>query len=300
MSHVKQIIFYLKTWNSVLLICLWLMGCTNKSADPAVFGAPVKVNINGYSGNIMEPFISRDGAYLLFNNLNSLPENTNLHYAKRISDTEFDYKGEIDGVNTPDLEGTPTMDKFGNLFFVSTRSYQSTLATIYRAQFSSGTASNVELVNGISKNQSGIVNFDVEVDNSGDFLYFVDGTFDASGNTTTADLVIAEKSGSAFQRLSNSADILKNINSSQLEYAASISVDGLELFFTRLATPITSSSTPQIFVATRTKADGVFGNPVRIAALDGFIEGPSISADGKTLYFHKKDNGKFQVYLTRR
>jgi WD40-like Beta Propeller Repeat len=290
----------LKTPLLSILIILSLITCTSKSSDPAVFGSPIKVLVKGYSGNIMEPFITRNGAYLLFNNLNASPENTNLHYATRISDEEFQYKGEIDGANTPDLEGTPTMDKDGNLYFVSTRSYLNTLATIYHASFSSGVAFNVELVNGISKNQSGSVNFDVEVDNSGDYLYFVDGEFDNSGNPSTADIVIAKKSGSSFQRLSNSADILKNINTSALEYASSVSVDGLELFFTRVSAPITSSSVPQIFMANRSNTNAAFGTPVRIDALNGFIEGPSISADGKTLYFHRKDNDKFQLYLTRR
>jgi len=43
----------------------------------------------------MEPFITRDGRYLLFNNSNDPLVDTNLHYAERIDDLTFAYRGEI-------------------------------------------------------------------------------------------------------------------------------------------------------------------------------------------------------------
>ena len=59
------------------------------------FAQPTKVNIQGYSGNIMEPFLSRDGNVLLFNNISASPEHKNLHWATKINDTNFQYTGEI-------------------------------------------------------------------------------------------------------------------------------------------------------------------------------------------------------------
>jgi hypothetical protein len=44
----------------------------------------------------MEPFITRDGRYLFFNNSNDPSVNTNLRYAERIDDLTFKYKGEVD------------------------------------------------------------------------------------------------------------------------------------------------------------------------------------------------------------
>src|SRR5882724_5144121 len=65
------------------------------------FSYPVKVSIAGYSDDIMEPFTSRDGKYLFFNNLNNPAiTNTNIYYAERINDTNFEYKGEVKGVNS--------------------------------------------------------------------------------------------------------------------------------------------------------------------------------------------------------
>ena len=213
---------------AMFILILFATACDQKSGTnenlSTEYSNPVKVQINGYSGNVMEPFISRDGSILLFNNLNAAPENTNLHWATRINDSVFQYNGEIAGVNTADLEGVPTLDNSGNLFFVSTRNYATALSTLYQAEFSNGTATNVQLVPGVWKLQAGWVNFDIEVSADGNTLYFVDGLFGQGGSPTSADLVIAEKTASRFTRKLNSNDVLKNINTGALEYAACISL----------------------------------------------------------------------------
>lgn len=189
------------------------------------FGQPRKVEITGYSGNAMEPFISRDGNVLLFNNLNSAPENTNLHWAIKTNDSTFEYKGEVAGVNTPDLEAVPTMGNSGKLYFVSLRNYVNTLSSLYQCDFSNGAATNVELVSGISRLQAGWINFDIESSEDGQTVYFADAQFGQSEIPLSADLVIARKNGSGFQRLPDSEEIMKNINSPALEYAACITAN---------------------------------------------------------------------------
>jgi hypothetical protein len=288
-----------------IFLVLFLFSCSrdNNTVNPnpvIEFGQPVKVQMIGYSGNIMEPFVSRDGTILLFNNLNAAPENTNLHWATKMNDTTFQYNGEIAGVNTTDLEGVPTLDNAGNLYFVSTRNYATTLSTLYQSNFLNGTVTNVQLINGVSKLQAGWLNFDVEVSADGQTLYFVDALFDQTLNPTTADLVIAKKSNSGFQRLSNSDAIMKNINTDALEYAACISVDQLELYFTRLVVPFTATSSPEIFVSTRQNVNEPFGTPSKIQSITGFVEGPTIAPDQKTLYYHKKENNKYVLYLVRK
>ena len=69
--------------------------------------------IDGYNGDAMEPFLTRDGKFLFFNNLNESGVNTNLHWAERVDDLHFKYRGEIEGVNTAALEGVASMDRFG-------------------------------------------------------------------------------------------------------------------------------------------------------------------------------------------
>jgi len=53
-------------------------------AEYRAFGAPQRVTIRGYDGDAMEPFITKDGQYLLCNNRNDPRTNTNLHFAARV------------------------------------------------------------------------------------------------------------------------------------------------------------------------------------------------------------------------
>lgn len=281
---------------------LLLLGCTreNKSVIPnpvIEFGQPVKVEMIGYSGNIMEPFLSRDGNTLLFNNLNALPENTNLHWATKINDHSFQYKGEISGVNTPDLDGVPTLDNTGKLYFVSLRNYANTVSSLYRCDFSNGIATNVELVNGISRLRAGWVNFDIETSADGQTIYFVDGQFGQIEIPLSADIIIAKKNGLNFERLPNSSTIMQNINTPNLEYAACISVNQLELYFTRIVLPVTAASLSEMYVSIRQNINEPFGEPVKIKTITGFAEAATIAPDQKTIYYHLKENDRFVLYM---
>lgn len=284
--------------NMVLPIILLLAACSSDEANNTIirFGEPEKVTVHGYDDHLMEPFISPDGDVLLFNNLNDPAVNTNIHWATRTDDRNFEYQGEVAGINTPFLEGVPTMDENNRLYFISTRSYDDTHATIYRADFMNGNVSAVNLLEGLSKNEPGWVNFDVEVSADGIYLYFVDGRFDASGGPYEADIVIAKKNANGFERLGDQS-ILQAINTDDLEYAACISKNGLELYFTRVKAPLTSSSTPRIYVATRASADQPFQKPVLIDKITGFAEGPTLSADNKMLYYHHMENEKFSLFM---
>ena len=123
-------------FTALAVLMLFVPGCAPRQADvgtvarpPAeyrAFGAPQRVTIRSYNGDAMEPFITKDGQYLLFNNRNDPSTNTNLHFAVRVDGLTFQYRGEIKGVNTPVLEGVPSLDRKGNLFFVSVRSYINT------------------------------------------------------------------------------------------------------------------------------------------------------------------------------
>jgi hypothetical protein len=133
-------------------VCLLLnLPCHAASADG--FSDPEPVQIVGYSGDAMEPFISRDGKYLFFNNRNDPGVDTNLHWADNVDGKTFRYRGEIQGVNTRSLEGVPSMDRAGTFYFISPRSYDRTLSTIYHGQFNNGRVENVELLEGLSRQQ---------------------------------------------------------------------------------------------------------------------------------------------------
>ena len=266
---------------------------------PPSFGAPVPVTIEGYRGDAMEPFVSTDGKYLFFNNRNDPGTNTNLYYAKRNNDTTYTFAGALTGANSPELDAVASIDKAGRLYFVSTRSYSHTLATIYRGTFASGKVSKVSIVPGVSSATPGRVNFDAAISADGNTLYFVDAHFDRAGNPTTADLVIARKTAAGFSRVADSAQILAKVNTKGLEYGAAISDDGLTLYFTRAAASLGSGS-PAIYAATRARTTGAFGPPEQLTALTGFVEAPALSPDGRAIYFHERVGNTFEIFRAAR
>ena len=262
--------------------------------QPSAFANPQRVTILGYTDHAMEPSISRDGQYLFFNNSNDSSVNTNLHWAERIDDLTFQYRGEIAGVNTTSLEGVASMDRNNVFYFVSTRSYNQTASTLYRGVFANGAITGIDLVPGVSTATPGIVNFDAEVSPDGNTLYFVESQFGPNG-PLTADILIAERTGVGFTRLSNGATIMQQINTGALEYAPAISGSGLEIFFTRL-----EGNTAAIYTATRTIPSAPFGTPQKLEVITGFVEGPTLSPDEKSLYYHKNENGQFVLYRVTR
>src|ERR1700722_9366297 len=90
------------------LVFAVLAGCGGSSGSGAVsappttydaFANPTLVAISGYSGDAMEPFISKDGQYLFFNNRNDPSINTDLFYAARVDDATFTFLGPVAGAN---------------------------------------------------------------------------------------------------------------------------------------------------------------------------------------------------------
>jgi len=126
---------------------------------------------------------------------------------------------------------------------------------------------------------------------------------EVQGNPTMdAFKVIDGRTNPYFFDLNYSNLIMMNINTpNELEYAASISANELELFFTR--TNI-QAGTARIMRATRQAAGTPFGFPVAIDAiseLGGLVEGPSLSPDGKALFFHRiEPGGCARIYVVTR
>lgn len=290
---------------SALLMCGALSACggsssQNIAAPPTPYSAfanPLPVTIAGYSGDAMEPFISKDGLYLFFNNRNDPSVNTDLYYASRVDDQTFTFIGPLPGANSPQLDAVASLDTLGNFYFISTRSYATSLSTIYSGQFSVSGVAAPALVAGVSLQQAGEVNFDAEISADGQTLWFDDGQY-SNGALVAASITIADRQGTAFVRAPNSASLLAEVNNGDLNYAPCISVDGLELFFTRVST--IAGSTPAIYRSTRPDVNSPFTAPQLVSGATGFVEAPSLSADGHILYFHKMVSGSFVVYTLQR
>ncbi|TXH64848.1 MAG: hypothetical protein E6Q88_14890 [Lysobacteraceae bacterium] len=262
----------------------------------SLYGDPQLVTIEGYAGDAMEPFLARDGRYLFFNNSNHPSVDTNLHYAERIDDLRFRYQGEVRGANTPALDAVATMDRQGNFYFVSLREHEKTRDSIFRGKFRDGALSNVEAVPGISRKKALSINFDHDISPDGERMYVVDGRFDLLWvlGPKAADIVIADRRGDEFVPAADSATILRNVNTDVLEYAPSISADGLTLLFTRMRRGL--GAKPAIFVAQRNDPTRPFGPAHRLVELEGFVEATTFSVDERSIYYHKKDGERFVLY----
>ena len=265
------------------------------AGDYSAFATPQRVTIRGYDDHAMEPFLTRDGRYLLFNNSNAPEVDTDLHYAERVDDFTFDYRGEIAGVNSDVLDGVPSMDREGNFYFVSLRSYVQTLAVLHRGRFTAGAVTGVERVPGIAGMRLGEVNFDAEISPDGATLYFVDGVLSGGPVPQAADLAIAHRSGDTFERAADSATLLAALNTPALEYAPSISSNGLELFFTRF-----QDGRSAIYRALRRRADVPFEAPQRVVVIEGLVEAPTLSPDERALYYHAFDGNRYAIFRVAR
>lgn len=295
MSKVLLLIF-------LLAFAIVLCGCVEPEPVNTEFKNQQKVQILGYSGDAMEPFISRDGKYLFFNSLNSEPVNTNIYYATPDEEGNFLLAGEVGGVNSVSLDAVASVDNQGNFYFVSARSYNPNAgrySSIYSGYFGDGTVSDVALVPGnIDRKEEGWINTDAEISPDGKTLFFARSFFPGTAAIPQkSDIFIASNKNGQFAVAANSSQILQNVNTEEnLEYAPSISSDGLELFFTRLNPRLETT----IYVAKRSSVSGPFGRPERIDSVIGFAEAPSVSGDGKTLFFHKKDGPNFSIYRVSR
>jgi Tol biopolymer transport system component len=254
------------------------------------------VQIDGYSGDEMEPDISPNGKFLLFNNLNQPPSETTLLFATANGNGSFTFEGQIRGVNDrAALTAVPSLARDGVLYFISNRSYSTTLSTVYRALFSAGSVTGVQPVPGVVAPQAGMVDFDVDVAPNDRTLYVSLGTFANGAATPSASeiLIYNKAKRGSYALNAHSSEILSAVNRpGALTYAADISGHGRVLFFTQSAS---NSSQPSIYRATRSGPGQPFGNVQLVAAASGFVEAPSVSSNGRTLYFHKLVNGHYVI-----
>lgn len=264
-------------------------------AAPAAFTQPQRVTLLGYTDSAMEPFVSPDGRYIFFNNSNAADTNTNLRYAERVDDLTFQYRGPVQGANSGALDGVPSMDRNGLLYFISLRTAASTQASVYRGQFAAGALTGVELVQGVAPKGIAMLDFDASISPDGNQLYVAEGVFIFLSAPLAANIAIFERQGTGFVRAANSDEITQQLNSGNVAYAPAVSKSGLEIFFNRV-----DSGTPAIYTATRASTTLPFGPPQRVVSIDGLAEGPTLSPDEKSLYFHRLEASKYVLYRVTR
>ncbi len=329
-NHLRLTMFSKYIHIAAVIACTLMIGCVTPSMDkPDVkgvesvnqskFSAPEKVTVENLpvwhgrtTMSLEEPFVSRDGQFLFFNS-NEHENNKDLHYARLIND-KWVYRGEVGpGINRlKQVDANPSMDDKYNFYYIASE----TKSFIKKGKFNPATeqVTGIEEITGFPEIEPHLLKFKistnmgVEVSSDGNTAYFSRATFRMIGlkvtGIMTSDILFSEKIGGQFvYHESYAKRIMTNINTSDLEYAASISNDGLILFFTRLSAKDLDSNNIRsaILYATRTSRSNPFGLPkiIRSIGTSNFVEGPSISGDGKELYYHKREGKKFGLYKVR-
>tara|TARA_R110000868_G_scaffold4211_3_gene26443 strand:- start:7814 stop:8746 length:933 start_codon:yes stop_codon:yes gene_type:complete len=298
------------------LATLLIISCSSNDNDNAEsitypsFTSEIEVTIIGLSFDAMEPFVSPNGNYLFFNNLND-GINTKLYYATKTNDSTFNYIGEITGTNqvtTPHLDAVADMDSNDNFYWTSTRNYPNELNNLFHGTFSTGNVSEIERVQGdFNMNIPGWLVMDHGISLDGQFLYFNNARFDDTNCLGPCETVlgIAQKNNdSKFSTLPNSASILQNItDANYIYYAPCISSDNLELYYTRyLKGQITSSTVFEICVAVRINSTSNFSvaKVLFSETISNLIEAPTLTVDKNIIYYHKKSSGSHKIKMRYR
>ena len=259
------------------------------------YGNEKAVSIKGYTGDLMEPFISRDGETLFFNSLND-GKNTSLFYANKIDDVTFELIGEVGSVNgeAPHLDGVPSLDIKNNFYWVSTRDYPSTIENLMTGTWNRGTVRDIHHVSGDFYNRAaGWIIMDAEISPDGETLYYVTAYFKPGKHVPNESKIgIAHKTGESFSKDPMSDTTLTAVNKLGVVYAPSISDDGLQLLFTRLI-PDTAT---ELYLTTRNSITSPFGEP-KLVQIEGILmEAGSFTLDTQTIYYHKKDGEFFHLF----
>lgn len=295
----------------IIIVSFLFWGCFNNTVNEEknVVSIPqypeyteeTEVEISGYNMDCMEPFISKDGKYLFFNSLND-SVNTSLFYATATSDIAFEYKGEVANVNgiKPHLDAVSSMDINNNFYWVSTRNYPTVFENLQTGEFTNGEVKNSSSVKGnFYIRTNGWIIMDAEISADGKSLYYVNSKFSGNAFPDEAKIGIAAKGETDFNKIDSSENILKNINNSEyIVYAPSISNDETELYFTRIKK---GSADTEMCVSIRKSKNEPFSVPKKIEISGIMAEAPTLTLDGKRLYYHKKMNdGKYHIFCMRR
>lgn len=300
----------------LLLVAISLTSCSkendeiSESISYPSFGPEIDVNINGLTHDAMEPFISPDGNYLFFNNINDGVD-TKLFYATRLNDSTFASVSELTGTTQTAefyLDAVADMDTNDNFYWTSTRDYPAELDNLFYGVFDSGNVSGIERVRGdFNMNTPGWLIMDHGISLDGRFLYFNNARFDDQNCTGPCEtrLGVAERvTVTTFKTLPNSAAILQNINDDDyVYYAPCISSDNLELYYTRyLKGAITASTMLEICVAVRNKEGDSFSVPKVLFSetISDLIEAPTLTTDKNIIYYHKKIPGSHKIVMRYR
>lgn len=273
-----------------------------KSQTTPQYGSDIKVTINGYTLDAMEPHISPDGNALFFNSLNS-GGTTSLYYAGKVNDSTFNLVGLMPVVNetvTPYLNAVASVDTASNFYWVSLRGYPGNINNLHRVKFGTTGPSNFGRVYGnFNINAPGYLIMDAAVSYEGNFLYYCNSYFNSCsfGMPCSSRMGVAQKvNDSTFNYLPNTNSIFANVNDTNyIVYAPFVTSDGLELYFSRALIGVPQT---EVCVSVRSNSLSAFSTPTTIiTSLNNTPEAPTLTTNKNVLYYHKKSGGVFKIFM---
>lgn len=270
------------------------------SALAACFAPMQPVTIQGYSDHAMEPFISRDGETLFFNNRNEPAEETDLHWATRLDDLTFLYRGRVAGANSGHLDGVASVARDGTFALTSLRAWESEGATIWMGRWANEALTDLDILIQLRPGAPPRFNMDGELSASGARFYVTDNRWALIGGLRTSDIRLSIREDGRWRRAPEYDDWFAAINTREgLEFAPATNEAETELYFTRLTRPFLRAPRFETFVSVRSDPSEAFGAPQRIDALQGYVEAPTVAPDG-ALYIHSMLSGRFTIMRSAR
>ncbi len=294
-----------------IIVIGWLIfhGTNGNCQSYPSYGPEIPVTISGLSFDAMEPFISSDEKYIIFNNLND-GINTKLFYATKVNDSTFSFAGELVGANQltpPQLDAVADMDSLNNFYWTSLRAYPEEFDNLFRGKFNQGSVSNTGRLRGDFYIYSpGWLIMDHGISYDGQMLYFNNARFDGvcQGPCETWIGIAKKENDSTFIKIPGADEILQNINDpNYIYYAPCISKDNLEFYYTRyLKGVVTINTVFEVCVAVRDTPTDVFSTSQVLFSevIANIVEAPTITANKQILYYHKKVNGIHKIMMRYR
>ncbi len=259
------------------------------------------VEIAGFAGDAMEPFVTRDGRWLIFNTRNGPRDPTDLMLARRIDDRHYAFVGPLAGANSKSLDGVGSVDRDGGFFFVSNRDYDRSGNTLWTGRFADGVVSDVRpLATDFTPKRLLRLNIDLEISADGSELYVAENRWNLfRGRPASSHLAVSRRVGERYERRVDSDRLMQAINGDALDYAPATSADRLTLYFTRW-NPRILGDVPRLMVSRRGSIDAAWGAPQHIVAAAGFVEGATIVPGECGVLYHARIGEAYRLFVIRR
>lgn len=294
-------------------------GCFEGYASTSEWAHEKQLKIVGFKGNAMEPEISADSNVLFFNDKPADDNNMQIHWASRdqkdSSGLTWNYRGLVHGASVENfLDGTPSVwqdpvTRKMYLYFVSIRTFdgRSNYGTIYSGEVQLD--GEAKVLNPTLRDEEiqtklpGHLNMDANVSADGKLALVSKARFSGKPYPDESALQLFALSKDGKIQVSPDLSALTEAvnNPACRTYAGNLSSNKLEMYYTALEAK-GGNFKFNILVAKRSRADAPFKKGQIISAIRGELtEGPSISRDGKHLYYHQKaKDGALAIFRLER